>query len=204
MRILIAEDDVVTARILEQLSRSWGHEIVLVKDGQAALAALQAEDAPQLALLDWMMPGLDGPDICKRVRESGGNNHLILLTSKTERADIVAGLDAGADDYLVKPFDPQELRARVNAGTRIVDLQQRLAAKVTELEGALANVRRLNGLLPICSYCKAIRDDSDYWHRVEEYVTEHADVKFSHGICPKCLDAALEEADRATSGSQSS
>jgi sigma-B regulation protein RsbU (phosphoserine phosphatase) len=195
MRILIAEDDAVTARILENLTRSWGYETSMVKEGPAALAALLEAQSPQLALLDWMMPGLDGPDVCSRVREAGGTSYLILLTAKTDRADIIAGLDAGADDYLVKPFDPEELRARVKAGTRIIDLQERLAAHVAELEDALANVRRLGGLLPICSYCKAIRDDSDYWHRVEEYVTEHADVKFSHGICPKCLETAYKEWD---------
>lgn len=193
MRILIAEDDVVTSKILDQLNRSWGNDTIIVRDGPSALAELQAADAPQLALLDWMMPGLDGPDICRRIREEGGSTYLILLTSKTQRADVIAGLDAGADDYLVKPFDPEELRARVNAGMRIVDLQQRLAAKVSELETALANVRTLSGLIPICSYCKAIRDDSDYWHRVEEYVTEHSDAKFSHGICPKCLETAYKE-----------
>lgn len=193
MRILIAEDDLVTSRILERLNQSWGNETVLVKDGPAALAELQSPDGPQLALLDWMMPGLDGPDVCRRIREAGGSSYLILLTSKTERGNIVEGLDAGADDYLVKPFDPEELRARVNAGMRIIDLQQRLAGKVVELEGALANVRTLRGLIPICSYCKAIRDDSDYWHRVEEYVTEHSDAKFSHGICPKCLEGAYKE-----------
>jgi DNA-binding response OmpR family regulator len=193
MRILIAEDDVVTSRILDQLSQSWGHETVLVKDGPAALAELRSANGPQLALLDWMMPGLDGPDVCRQVREAGGHHHLILLTSKTHRADIVAGLNAGADDYLVKPFDPEELRARINAGTRILDLQHRLARKVAELEAALANVRTLTGLIPMCSYCKSIRDDSDYWHRVEEYVTEHSDAEFSHGICPKCLDTATKE-----------
>jgi phosphoserine phosphatase RsbU/P len=195
MRILIAEDEAVTARILENLTRSWGYETSMVTDGQAALAALESTRTPQLTLLDWMMPGLDGPDVCRRVRAAGGTSYLILLTAKTDRADIVAGLDAGADDYLVKPFDPEELRARVKAGTRIIDLQQRLAAHVAELEDALSSVRRLSGLLPICCYCKAIRDDSDYWHRVEEYVTEHADVKFSHGICPKCLDKAYKAWD---------
>jgi phosphoserine phosphatase RsbU/P len=193
MRILIAEDDPVTARILEQLGRAWGYETMLVKEGPAALEELQKGGNPQLALLDWMMPGLDGPDVCRRVREAGGTSYLILLTAKTDRSDIVAGLDAGADDYLVKPFDPPELRARIKAGIRIIDLQTRLAAHVAELEEALGKVRRLNGLLPICSYCKAIRDDSDYWHRVEEYVTEHADVQFSHGICPKCLVTAHKE-----------
>jgi phosphoserine phosphatase RsbU/P len=193
MRILIAEDDVVTARILQELNRSWGHETVLVKDGPSALALLQSADGPPLALLDWMMPGLDGPDVCRSVREAGGTKYLILLTSKTNRADVIAGLDAGADDYLVKPFDPEELRARVKAGVRIIDLQERLAAHVAELEAASANVRTLSGLIPICSYCKAIRDDSDYWHRVDEYVTEHSDAKFSHGICPACLDTAYKE-----------
>jgi len=196
MRILIAEDDVVTAAILQKLLRSWNYETVHVKDGLAAVELLQAEDAPQLALLDWMMPGQDGPDVCRVVREHNATTYIILLTSRTERADVVAGLDAGADDYLVKPFDPEELRARLKAGMRIIDLQQRLASHVSELQQALASVRRLSGLIPICSYCKAIRDDSDYWHRVEEYVTEHADVKFSHGICPKCLATALEEADK--------
>ena len=193
MRILIAEDDPVTARILEQLSRAWGYETMMVKDGPASLEELRKSDGPQLALLDWMMPGLDGPEVCRRIREAGGTNYLILITAKDNRSDIVAGLDAGADDYLVKPFDPAELRARIKAGIRILDLQARLAAHVAELEEALGNVRRLSGLLPICSYCKAIRDDSDYWHRVDEYVTEHADVKFSHGICPKCLDATYKE-----------
>jgi phosphoserine phosphatase RsbU/P len=193
MRILIAEDDAVTARILDQLSRSWGYETQLVKDGPASLDAMQAAGAPPLALLDWMMPGLDGPEVCRKLREGGGTSYLILLTAKTHQADIVAGLDAGADDYLVKPFDPAELHARIKAGIRILDLQARLAAHVKELEEALGNVRRLSGLLPICSYCKAIRDDSDYWHRVEEYMTEHSEVKFSHGICPKCLDTAYKE-----------
>jgi len=193
MRILIAEDDPVTARILEQLSRTWGYETIMVKDGPSSLDALQASDGPQLALLDWMMPGLDGPEVCRRVRDAGGVNYLILITAKDNRSDIVAGLDAGADDYLVKPFDPAELRARIKAGVRILDLQAKLAAHVAELQEALGNVRRLSGLLPICSYCKAIRDDSDYWHRVEEYMSEHSEVKFSHGICPKCLDTAYKE-----------
>ncbi len=200
MRILIAEDDIVTAHILQKLLRSWEYETVIVKDGLAALEMLQSAEPPQLALMDWMMPGKDGPEICRTVREGGNTSYIILLTSRTERADVVAGLDAGADDYLVKPFDPEELRARLKAGIRILDLQQRLAGHVAELQQALASVRRLSGLIPICSYCKAIRDDSDYWHRVEEYVTEHADVKFSHGICPKCFDAAMKEADDAIDG----
>jgi sigma-B regulation protein RsbU (phosphoserine phosphatase) len=193
MRVLIAEDDRVTARLLAGLIESWGYEVIAADDGTVALKHFEADVTPQLVLLDWMLPGSDGPEVCRRIRELWGNSaiYIILLTSKSARTDVVAGLEAGADEYLVKPFDAEELRARLNAGARIVALQQRLADQVRELESALANVRKLTGLLPICSYCKSIRDDSNYWHRVEEYVGEHSDVRFSHGICPKCLPKVM-------------
>jgi DNA-binding response OmpR family regulator len=196
MRILIADDDPVSVCGLHGLMQSWGYDTVMTEDGTAALRVLAAPDAPKLALIDWEMPGLQGPDVCRQVREwhAADSPYLILVTSRNSRTDVIAGLDAGADDYLVKPFDPGELRARVQAGVRIVQLQSGLAEKVAQLETALSKVRRLTGLLPICAYCKAIRDDSDYWHRVEEYVSEHADVQFSHGICPKCLEQAMAEA----------
>jgi DNA-binding response OmpR family regulator len=128
MRLLIAEDDVVTARLLRGLADSWGYDVTAVDDGTTALAVLQADDPPQVAVIDWMMPGLHGPDICRSARreQSGPPTYIILLTSRDARTDVVAGLEAGADDYLVKPFDPEELRARLNAGVRIIDLQQRL------------------------------------------------------------------------------
>jgi DNA-binding response OmpR family regulator len=196
MRVLIADDDPVGLRGLHGLMRSWGYDVQIAGDGTAALTALAAVDAPRLALIDWEMPGVQGPEVCRRVRDwhAADSPYLILLTARSSRSDMIAGLDAGADDYLVKPFDPGELRARVHAGARIVELQSGLAEKVTQLESALSKVRRLTGLLPICAYCKAIRDDSDYWHRVEEYVSEHADVQFSHGICPNCLEHAMKAA----------
>jgi phosphoserine phosphatase RsbU/P len=202
MRILIAEDDVVTARVLKGLLDAWGYDVTAVHDGTAALAVLQADNPPDLVLLDWMMPGRDGPDVCRTAREQkpSAPTYIILLTSRDAGVDVVAGLDAGADDYLVKPFNPEELRARLNAGVRIIDLQQRLAAHVAELEVALANVRRLSGLLPICSYCKSIRDDSDYWHRVEEYVTEHSEAVFTHGICPKCFEVVAGQVPNEPAG----
>ena len=195
MRILIAEDDRATARLLTGLIASWGYDIAVAGDGESALQMIAEERTPYMVLLDWMLPGMDGPEICRRVRalNSATPGYIILLTSKSARADLVAGLDAGADEYLVKPIDPGELRARLNAGARILDLQVRLADQVRELEAALGNIRKLTGLLPICAYCKSIRDDSNYWHRVEEYVSEHADVQFSHGICPKCLPRVTDE-----------
>lgn len=197
MRILIVEDDRATSLMLSTLITSWGFDVVSVGDGRRALEAFNRESGPQLVLLDWMLPDMDGLEICRKIRPSGtaAPSYIILLTSKNGPTDLIAGLDAGADEYLVKPINPEELRARLNAGARILNLQQGLSDKILELEVALKNVRMLTGLLPICAYCKSIRDDSNYWHRVEEYVTEHSDAQFSHGICPKCLPrVALEMA----------
>ena len=125
MRILIAEDDLVTARLLRALLDSWGFEVVTVTDGISALAVLQTPDAPRLAILDWMMPGLDGPEVCRRARayRPGVPLYLILVTSREARRDVVAGLDAGADDYVVKPPDPEELRSRLKAGIRVLAME---------------------------------------------------------------------------------
>ena len=117
----------------------------------------------------------------------------MLLTSRTRMQDVVAGLKAGADDYLTKPVDREELEARLSVATRVVQLQQRLADRVNELEEAISRVRQLQGLLPICAYCKRIRDDQNYWNQVESYIAEHLDVRFSHGICPSCLETVLKE-----------
>jgi phosphoserine phosphatase RsbU/P len=195
VRILIADDDLVTSRRLEGLARSWGYDVITTADGPSTLRELQAADAPGLILLDWVMPGLDGVDVCRSLRSSERSQatYIIMLTARAGREDMMTGFSAGADDFLAKPFDAEELRSRLKAGARIVDLQVTLAANVAELTAALNSVKRLRGMLPICGYCKSIRDDSNYWHQVEEYVTEHADVAFSHGICPNCLHKALED-----------
>jgi DNA-binding response OmpR family regulator len=190
MKILIAEDEPVSRRVLEKALQDWGYELVVAENGARAWELLQGEDAPRLAILDWMMPGLDGPEICRRVRATprGESTYLLLLTSRGAVADIVSGLDAGADDYLTKPFDREELRARVGVGVRMVELQLSLAERVRELQAALEEVTQLQGILPICCYCKKIRNDEQYWQRVEDYIGEHAHVGFSHGICPECWE----------------
>ena len=194
MRVLIAEDDAVSRRVLEATLTKWGYEVVVTTDGQQALEALKQPDAPSLAVLDWMMPGLDGSEVCRRVREVAGNRllYVLLLTAKDRKEDIVAGLTAGADDYVVKPFDRAELKARLNVGERILQLQAELAARVKELELALSKVNLLQGLLPICCYCKKIRDDQNYWRQVEGYIAEHSEAQFTHAICPSCRETIIE------------
>lgn len=202
MRILIAEDDACTARVLQGLVERAGWEPTVVDDGGRALALLQSPEAPPVALLDWMLPGgVDGLDICRamRARKSPTPAYLMLLTARNGVDDIVCGLEAGADDYVVKPCNPAELRARLHAASRIVELQQSLARHVRELEAAMFSVKTLNGLLPICSYCKAIRDDTDYWRTVEQYVADHSNAEFTHGICPSCMHGLLKD-DRPRAG----
>jgi len=128
MKILIADDDAVTRCVLETKLREWGHEVEQAVNGQEALAALQQKDPPALAILDWIMPGVEGLEVCRQVRhwQQEQPPYLILLTVKGERADVITGLTGGADDYLAKPFDWGELRARVQVGVRILQLQHKL------------------------------------------------------------------------------
>jgi two-component system, cell cycle response regulator len=128
MRILIADDSLVMRRLLEVTLKSWGYDVVKAADGAEAWAELEKPDAPQLAILDWIMPVHTGPELCARIRQSNREQYtyILLLTSKSQREDIVEGMGAGADDYITKPFDTHELEVRVRAGRRIIDLQTQL------------------------------------------------------------------------------
>ena len=192
MRILIAEDDPVSRRVLEITLKKWGYDATICVDGAEAWRKLQEPDAAPIAILDWMMPELRGPEICRKLREAGRRTHVLLLTAKGEKQDVAEGLMAGADDYITKPFDSRELKARVHVAVRLVELQQALSDHVTQLETALANVKQLQGLLPICMYCKKVRDDGNYWQQVEHYVAKHTEAKFSHGICPDCFEVVCK------------
>jgi sigma-B regulation protein RsbU (phosphoserine phosphatase) len=188
MNVLIADDDRMAREILSRTLTRMGFSVTAVADGAEAWQHLEGVTVPELAILDWMMPRMDGPEVLRRVRRERplANLYLILLTSLESRSDVIAGLDAGADDYIVKPFDPDELRARVQVGVRVLTLQERLSDRVAELQAALSKVKQLRGLLPICSYCKRIRGDDQYWLQVEAYIADHSDAQFSHGICPAC------------------
>jgi sigma-B regulation protein RsbU (phosphoserine phosphatase) len=190
MRALVADDDRVGTTILKRSLENWGLQAVVAHDGEQAWQMVEEDSQIAIAILDWEMPGADGLELCRRIRqdERHAHMHVILLTARHSQADLVKGLSAGADDYLVKPFDPDELRARLHVGLRILALQHRLIERVVELRDALSKVKQLSGLLPICSYCKRIRSDENYWEQVDRYVAQHSEVQFSHGICPHCFE----------------
>ncbi len=193
MKILTADDDPVSRRILQAVLTKWDHEVLVASNGREAWETIRDEKV-RLAILDWEMPELSGPEVCKRVRESdlGGYTFIILLTSRKGKDDLVAGLEAGADDFLTKPCDPNELKVRLKVGMRTLDLETRLAHRIVELEEALDKINRLEELLPICAYCKKVRDDQNYWHQVETYISKRSQTKFSHGICPDCYKRLLD------------
>jgi diguanylate cyclase (GGDEF)-like protein len=130
LKILIADDSIVSRHLLEATLRKWGYDVLVACDGIEALEALQRDDTPQLAILDWMMPGLTGPEVCRKIRQRGREpyTYMLLLTSKSQKEDLIEGMEAGADDYITKPFDQHELQVRLRAGTRLVDMQAELLA----------------------------------------------------------------------------
>lgn len=195
MRILIADDDRMERHLLQRALSGWGYEVVAAADGCEASRVIESDNPPAAAILDWMMPGMTGIEVCRQARASSGmarGIYLIMVTSRSQTADIVAALNAGADDFVAKPFAPEELRARVQVGERIITLQRSLAERVQTLEAALQQVKQLQGLLPICAYCKRVRNDQCYWQQIESYVAERSQATFSHGICPQCKEQIVD------------
>jgi len=190
MKILIADDDFLTRQMLQFLLEKWEYEVVVAADGAEAWKILQTEDRPRLAILDRVMPEMEGTEICRKIRELPHSEiiYIILLTCRGRKSDIVEGLEAGANDYITKPFDHRELRARIQVGIKMIELQSALSERVKQLEESMEHVKTLQNFLPICCYCKKIRDDKNYWQQLEIYFSTHADVKFSHGICPDCYE----------------
>jgi DNA-binding response OmpR family regulator len=194
MRVLIADDEATSRHLIQATLGGWGFEVLVAVDGCEALRVLQESRGPEIAMLDWMMPGIDGLDVCRQMRATMPNaaTYIILVTARGGLENVVRGLEAGADDYITKPFDPRELRARLHVGVRIVQLQKALTERFLELEDALKRLKQLQGLLPICSYCKKIRNDRNYWEQVDAYITSHSEAQFSHGVCPDCFEIHLK------------
>jgi DNA-binding response OmpR family regulator len=178
MRILIAEDEPVCGHILRATLVGLGHDVAQAQDGQLAWEHLEIE-AADVVITDWMMPRVDGLELTRRIRARGGDRYtwIVLLTALQGRSPYLDGMEAGADDFITKPVDKQELFARLRVAERILGLQR--------------TVKQLEGLLPICSYCKRIRDEAERWSQVEEYVSRHTEARFSHGICPDCYERHL-------------
>lgn len=175
MRILIAEDDAVSRRVLETALARLGHEMVLAENGREAWDCFVKTDI-RMVISDWMMPAMDGLELTRRIRgrERGAYTYVILITALTGKANYLQGMSAGADDFVSKPIDVEELAARLRVAERILALEGR--------------VKSLEGLLPICAYCKDIRDEEDNWLRLETYIQQRSAAEFTHGICPRCIE----------------
>jgi CheY-like chemotaxis protein len=186
--ILIVDDIPKNLEVIGNILSLENYQISVASDGQKAWNILQ-RISPDLILLDIMMPNVDGYTLCRRIKatEDKKNIPIIFVSARTNPDDLVKGFELGAVDYVTKPFNAAELSARVRTHIALYRANKRNEFLIRELQTALTKVKKLTGLLPICSGCKKIRNDAGYWSQVEEYLSEHADVRFSHGICPSCV-----------------
>lgn len=180
-RVLIAEDDLVSAKVLGALLKRLGYEVVTARSGDEAWELFKA-DPTRLIVSDWMMPGTDGLALCEKVRARPGipYTYFILLTAnRTTPENYILATDAGIDDFLTKPIDREALQMRLRVAERIL--------KFT------AQIRQLRELIPICAYCRKVRDEEDYWQQVETYIQRETGSRFSHGACPDCCEKEIAE-----------
>ncbi|MFA6290838.1 MAG: response regulator transcription factor [Victivallales bacterium] len=190
-KILVAEDDIISKRLLVNLLLKSGYDVTACQNGTEAWEHLNSPDGSHLAILDWNMPGMQGIEICRKIREQSLKikPYLIILTaSRNEKKDVIEIFRTGTNDYMEKPFDVNEVIARVKLGEEHIKLQVELADRIRALEEAHQHIKTLQGILPICMHCHNIRNDSESWERLEDYISRHTDAQFSHGICPKCAE----------------
>lgn len=197
MEILVADDDRATRGILGEMLKKLGHTPVFASDGEQAAEKIRNTNV-RIAILDWIMPKLDGLSVCKLARSEDIERYvyIIFVTVRDNKVDLLRAFEAGADDYITKPYDEAELTARVRGAVRVIQLQEKLKEKISELEKALEEINTLQGLIPICSYCKRVRSDKDYWEQVESYISRHSPFRFTHGICPDCLKKLEAQLDK--------
>jgi len=179
VKILVAEDDGVARLILTKRLQKMGHDVIVTEEGGEAWDAFHT-GRPQIVITDLEMPKIDGLQLCQKIRAEQQEKYvyIIILTAREGKKAYIEGLDAGADDFMHKPVDMDELAARLRVATRILSMQ-------TEMH-------QLEGLLPICSYCKKIRDENDSWMPIEGYISTRTEATFSHGACPSCVEKYIK------------
>ena len=196
--VLLIDDVAMNHKIVKDVLTEIDYRVAGAFNRDQAFNIIE-EELPDLILLDIIMPEINGHDICMELK-AGENTRdipVIFLTARTEDDDIIWGFQLGAVDYIKKPFNPQELLARVSTHVELKRGKDRQRRLIEELEKALKEVKQLSGLLPICAHCKNVRDDRGYWGRVEEYLTTHTGVELTHSLCPKCVKELYPEmADR--------
>jgi DNA-binding response OmpR family regulator len=188
-RILVADDDDRPRALLGHYLKNWGYTVVECRDGLEAAAILEAENAPSIALIDWVMPGLEGVEICRRVRSQPGPRPYIYLILVTGNDEAARGLEAGADDFVTKPYDVDELRARLTVAQRVVGLERRLAEHIGHLRGALDQFApgEQAGAICICPVCKRARDNLEPWQPIESFLRERTGTLPVAEMCPTCV-----------------
>jgi len=190
--ILIVDDSAPSVQLLH--SALGGYRVLFALNGEDALR-LAAEARPDLILIDVVMPGMDGYELCRRLKadELLGEIPVVFITSLARTSDEERGLELGAVDYITKPVVPALVRLRVHAQLELKRQRDLLARRTAELEEALQRLRLLEGIIPICMYCKKIKNDEDSWQQLESYFAQHSGASFSHGICPDCFAREMEE-----------
>ena len=179
MKILVVEDDTDSRETLGTLLELDGHQVVSAKNGSEGWQTFESGSF-RVVISDWLMPEMDGLELCRRIRaaERPSYSYVILVSGLKGKASYLQGMAAGADDFISKPYDPDELKTRLIVAERIIGVQDR--------------VKRLEGILPTCMYCKKIRDERNEWVGIEAYITKRSQASFSHGVCPTCYETVLK------------
>jgi phosphoserine phosphatase RsbU/P len=194
--ILIVDDQPINIQAICGLFTN-DYNVKIATCGIKALEIVGGVKPPDIILLDIQMPEMDGIEVLKRIRRMPIEKppYILILTVMGEESEIIEGLNAGANDYLTRPFKPGELTARVEVGRRMVEMQDTLLSKLHELRKALLEISTLRGMLPICAQCKRIRDDKGYWNQIETYISSHTGAEFSHSLCPDCIKTLYPDLD---------
>lgn len=197
--ILVVDDQPANVKVLLAFLKTHGFKTNVATSGERALLTFETT-LPDIILLDVMMPGIDGFETCRRIKASPKSAEIpvIFMTALDSEHDKMTAFEVGGVDYVTKPFQKGEVLARLNTHLTLQHQKNVLAQQKQELEQALAEVKQLSGILPICACCKKIRDDKGYWQQVEAYISTHSETRFSHGYCPDCFEKEMKEVKQYT------